>query len=182
MSLCRTCRSAAAQSRRKTGASCRSVAAGFIWLLRPWRSAGKGELVGVLETLRDLRHEEAEAKFRSLAGVDALTGIANRRTFDDLLGAEWPRAVRSGEALSLLMIDVDHFKLFNDCLGHQRGDDCLRLVAEAMAGEARRAGDFPARYGGEEFAMVLPPRIEPEPRLSRKMSAPPSNASRYYIR
>jgi diguanylate cyclase (GGDEF)-like protein/PAS domain S-box-containing protein len=116
-----------------------------------------GEMIGVLETLRDLSAmKEAESKFRSLAGIDALTGVANRRTFNDVLGSEWRRAIRSGVSLSLLMIDVDHFKLFNDSLGHQSGDECLRIVAEAIAGEAHRAGDFPARYGGEEFVMVLP--------------------------
>lgn len=116
-----------------------------------------GKLVGVLETIRDLSAiKAAEAKFRGLTGVDALTGVANRRTFDDVLSTEWRRAIRSGAALSLLMIDIDCFKLFNESVGHPRSDECLRIVAETVANAALQAGDFPARYGGEEFALILP--------------------------
>jgi len=118
---------------------------------------GDGEIIAVIETLRDLTAmKAAEARFRSLADLDGLTGIANRRTFETALAKEWRRAVRSGAVLSLLMVDIDHFKQFNDRLGHQRGDACLRDVASALAKEARRAGDFPARYGGEEFGVLLP--------------------------
>lgn len=91
-----------------------------------------------------------------LAAVDGLTGIANRRAFDAALDHEWRRACRSKAPLSLLMIDVDHFKLFNDHYGHQAGDDCLRSVASALASASRRPGEVVARYGGEEFAIVLP--------------------------
>jgi diguanylate cyclase (GGDEF)-like protein len=116
-----------------------------------------GKLVGVLETIRDLSAiKAAEAKFRGLTGVDALTGVANRRTFDDVLSTEWRRAIRSGASLSLLMIDIDCFKLFNESVGRPRSDECLRIVAEAVANKALQAGDFPARYGGEEFALILP--------------------------
>lgn len=116
-----------------------------------------GKVIGVVETLRDLTTiKAAEAKLRSLAGLDALTGIANRRTFENTLAAEWRRAARAGGSLSLLMVDVDHFKQFNDNLGHQRGDGCLQAVAAALSAETHRAGDFPARYGGEEFAIILP--------------------------
>jgi len=119
--------------------------------------AADGQLLGVLEAVRDLTAtKEAEAKLRSLAGLDALTGIANRRTFNDILASEWRRAMRARNPVSLLIVDIDHFKQFNDSLGHQRGDECLRAVAEAMANVASRAGDLPARYGGEEFAIVLP--------------------------
>jgi diguanylate cyclase (GGDEF)-like protein/PAS domain S-box-containing protein len=116
-----------------------------------------GAIIGVIETLRDLTAmKTAEARWQSLAGLDGLTGIANRRTFDDALAAEWRRAMRSGACLSLLMVDIDHFKQFNDMLGHRRGDECLRDVAGVLTSHMRRAGDFPARYGGEEFAIVLP--------------------------
>jgi diguanylate cyclase (GGDEF)-like protein/PAS domain S-box-containing protein len=116
-----------------------------------------GEIIAAIETLRDLTAMKAtETRFRSLAGLDGLTGIANRRTFEDALATEWRRAVRSGTSLSLLMVDIDHFKQFNDQLGHQRGDACLRDVAVALANATRRAGDFPARYGGEEFGVLLP--------------------------
>jgi diguanylate cyclase (GGDEF)-like protein/PAS domain S-box-containing protein len=117
----------------------------------------EGDLVGVLETVRDLTAiKEAEANFRTLAGLDSLTGIANRRTFDGILSSEWRRAIRTGRPISLLIVDIDHFKQFNDSLGHQRGDECLRQVAETMDCGAHRAGDVVARYGGEEFAVILP--------------------------
>jgi diguanylate cyclase (GGDEF)-like protein len=91
-----------------------------------------------------------------LASVDGLTGIANRRAFDNALEQEWRRACRSRSPVSLLMIDVDHFKRFNDHYGHQAGDDCLRAVASALASTVRRSGEMVARYGGEEFAVILP--------------------------
>lgn len=91
-----------------------------------------------------------------LAGVDGLTGIANRRTFDTALDHEWRRACRSKAPLSLLMIDVDHFKRYNDHYGHQAGDDCLRTVAGALAAALHRPGELVARYGGEEFSVILP--------------------------
>ena len=101
-----------------------------------------GQIVGVIETLRDLTAvKSAESRLRSLAGLDGLTGIANRRTFEEALSTEWLRAVRSATPLSLLMIDIDHFKQFNDKLGHQRGDTCLREVAGALSAETHRAGD-----------------------------------------
>ncbi len=87
-----------------------------------------------------------------LAGLDGLTGIANRRRFDDMLAAEWRRAQRHNSPLALVMIDIDFFKAYND---HSQGDDCLRKVARTMSMILRRATDFLARYGGEEFAVIL---------------------------
>jgi diguanylate cyclase (GGDEF)-like protein len=98
----------------------------------------------------------ANATLSNLANNDALTGIANRRSFDEQLAVEWRRTRRDGASISLLAIDVDHFKKFNDCYGHVEGDACLRRVARVLDDAARRAGDFAARIGGEEFALLLP--------------------------
>ncbi len=96
------------------------------------------------------------AQLRRLASTDALTGLSNRRTLDEVLEREWHRAVRSSKPLSLVLLDIDHFKQFNDAHGHPAGDECLKKVAEVLRSAARRAGDLVGRYGGEEFAMVLP--------------------------
>ena len=100
--------------------------------------------------------ENANAELSRLSSIDWLTGIANRRTFDQVLGREFARLSRSGTFLSLLLIDVDHFKILNDTRGHPFGDDCLALIAGALRERARRESDLVARYGGEEFAIVLP--------------------------
>jgi len=99
---------------------------------------------------------ETAAELQRLNGADALTGIANRRAFDDVLQREWRRSQRSRAPLALLMIDVDHFKSFNDCYGHVAGDECLRQVATVLADAVKRSGEVAARYGGEEFAVLLP--------------------------
>lgn len=88
--------------------------------------------------------------------LDPLTGICNRRQFDESLDDEWKRAARSGRPLSLAMLDIDHFNRFNDTYGPARGDDCLRQVGQTVGDIARRVGDVAARYGPEEFALVLP--------------------------
>ena len=93
---------------------------------------------------------------QKLAQTDALTGLANRRRFDETLAHEVSLARRSGKPLSLLMIDVDHFKAFNDTAGHPAGDACLKKVARHVRRAFKRAADLPARYGGEEFAVILP--------------------------
>lgn len=101
------------------------------------------------------RLDSANAELLRLSTTDALTGIANRRSLDDFLSREWRRCVRRKKPLSLVMLDIDYFKLFNDKYGHQAGDDCLRLVALQIARAAPRASDMAARYGGEEFMLVL---------------------------
>ncbi len=93
---------------------------------------------------------------RRLTMIDQLTGVANRRAFDHGIAREWARAARTGEPLTLIMADVDHFKQFNDLYGHPAGDACLQAVARALARHARRPSDLVARYGGEEFALLLP--------------------------
>ena len=93
---------------------------------------------------------------RKLVFLDGLSGVYNRRYFDQQLSIEWARASRSAAPLSVLMIDVDYFKAFNDRYGHQAGDDCLRQIALALKVSLKRPADLVARYGGEEFACILP--------------------------
>lgn len=88
--------------------------------------------------------------------IDALTGLANRRKFDDFVEKEWRRALRNKKPLSLILLDIDHFKPYNDNYGHQAGDECLKKVAVAIRDSLKRPSDFAARYGGEEFVVVLP--------------------------
>lgn len=116
-----------------------------------------GQMVAVVETLRDMTdYKRARMALEHLAAVDGLTGIANRRSFDEKLGNEWRRARRDGLPLALIMIDVDHFKHYNDLYGHVDGDRCLRRLASMLGRAARRPGDMVSRYGGEEFAVILP--------------------------
>jgi len=91
-----------------------------------------------------------------MATTDALTGLRNRRKFDATIELEWRRAMRYGTAISLLLIDADHFKMFNDTHGHQAGDQVLIGIAICISDSVQRAGDCAARYGGEEFAVLLP--------------------------
>jgi diguanylate cyclase (GGDEF)-like protein len=95
-------------------------------------------------------------ELRQMSMKDGLTGIANRRSFDERLASEWRRSQRSGQPLTLMMIDIDHFKLFNDHYGHVEGDRCIRAVAQTLERVINRSADLVARYGGEEFAVVLP--------------------------
>jgi diguanylate cyclase (GGDEF)-like protein len=104
-------------------------------------------------------HLELKRQRDILAGLtflDGLTGLANRRRFDQVLEMEWRRGCRSSAPLSLIMMDIDFFKAFNDAAGHLAGDECLRQVAQALAAVVQRPGDFIGRYGGEEFACILP--------------------------
>ena len=114
------------------------------------------EALLVARVRTQLRMKALTDQLRAVACTDALTGAANRRSFDESLVREWRSALRQGQPLSLLMVDVDHFKAYNDLYGHQDGDDCLRQVAQALEAAARRPTDVVARYGGEEFAILLP--------------------------
>ena len=100
--------------------------------------------------------EQANQRLALLSATDGLTGLSNRRHFDAALDEEWARAQRTQQPLALIMLDVDHFKKFNDRYGHQAGDDCLQKVAGVLQAYARRAGDVAARYGGEEFILIAP--------------------------
>jgi len=116
-----------------------------------------GNLIAVVETLRDMTDQKrAELALKTLAAKDGLTGLANRRCFDQMLEQEWSRAKRAKKPLALLFVDVDHFKLFNDRHGHQNGDECLRAIAAIIGSNALRPADLAARYGGEEFAIIMP--------------------------
>jgi diguanylate cyclase (GGDEF)-like protein len=120
-----------------------------------------------------LRVKRMTDQLRRAAATDALTGVANRRKFDELLEYEWLRSLRGGDPLSLLLIDVDHFKMYNDRYGHPKGDACLRQVARALVGAGQRIGDLVARCGGEEFALLLPqtPRFGAEHVARRVLNA-----------
>lgn len=97
----------------------------------------------------------ANQELHRLSMTDGLTGIANRRLFNEVLVREWRRCLRLKKPMSVVMLDVDFFKLFNDKYGHQAGDDCLKAIAKEVANAAPRAGDLAARYGGEEFVLIL---------------------------
>ena len=113
--------------------------------------------VNVTDLVRQGRQLEASNQQLALQSVtDSLTGLPNRRCFDEALATEWQRAARAGTSLSLLMVDIDHFKKYNDRYGHLAGDDCLRRVGQVLSRCVRRAGELVARYGGEEFVILLP--------------------------
>ncbi|TCT23709.1 diguanylate cyclase [Thiobaca trueperi] len=105
---------------------------------------------------RTTQLSSANQRLAALATTDGLTGVANRRHFDETLAQEWERAQRAGTALALMLLDIDYFKRYNDHYGHQAGDDCLRRVAQVLRDSVHRATDLVARYGGEEFVVVLP--------------------------
>jgi diguanylate cyclase (GGDEF)-like protein len=116
-----------------------------------------GKLLAVVETLRDMSsHKLAQTELERLASHDGLTGVVNRRGFDEKLHTEWSRSCREALPMALIMIDVDHFKRFNDNYGHQAGDECLKKIAAALMQSVLRPFDVVARYGGEEFAVILP--------------------------
>lgn len=100
--------------------------------------------------------EESNRELQRLSSLDGLTGLSNRRNFDEQLDKEWRRAQRADIPLSLILIDIDHFKLYNDTYGHLAGDECLQSVANALKATIVRPSDLVARYGGEEFVVILP--------------------------
>jgi diguanylate cyclase (GGDEF)-like protein/hemerythrin-like metal-binding protein len=135
----------------------------FIVSAKPLLDA-RGKVVGIIESFQDITKrkqaekalEESNCTLEALSNTDGLTGIANRRCFDEVLTREYARHARSGAELSLILLDIDYFKLFNDCYGHVNGDECLRVVAQIIANCLGRPADLAARYGGEEFACILP--------------------------
>lgn len=139
----------------------------YIWVeasLRVVRDAKTGAASKLLNIVRDMtERKHAEQKLQeaynaveALAVTDGLTGLANRRRFDQGLASEWRRGLRDRKPLSLLMIDADLFKSYNDTYGHPRGDNCLKQIAESALDVVARPGDLVARFGGEEFAVILP--------------------------
>ncbi|MBR0718727.1 diguanylate cyclase [Bradyrhizobium liaoningense] len=133
---------------------------GEIWVesaLHVTRASETGQIDGIVAIMRDMTEQkDLQDKLATLATTDGLTGLANRRHFDDCLAEEWSRAKRDETSLSLLLIDVDHFKAYNDHYGHQAGDGCLRALGRILATQVKRPADLAARYGGEEFALLLP--------------------------
>ncbi|MCC2981423.1 diguanylate cyclase [Sphingomonas sp. IC4-52] len=118
--------------------------------------AANGKILHTILVIRDVSdRKRLEEELEALAHKDGLTGLANRRSFDRMLERSWQQTLRVGSEMALILIDIDHFKRFNDSYGHQAGDDCLRAVAAAVGRFARRPGDLACRYGGEEFALVL---------------------------
>jgi hypothetical protein len=135
-----------------------------------------------LLNLRDRLHEQqlawANRQLTQLSYTDALTGMPNRRYFDEMLDKAWSAAKDSGEPLALMMIDVDHFKDFNDAFGHAAGDRCLQRIAHALQFSVRADVDTVARYGGEEFVAILPPLRWKRPSKSGSGRGLPSRPSR----
>jgi diguanylate cyclase (GGDEF)-like protein len=146
---------------------CRKKDGTYLWMeanISLYCDRVTGEPIGHVNVVRNISERKAaEEKLQdaylaleALASVDGLTGVANRRQLDDALDHEWRRACRTASSLSFLLLDVDHFKLYNDIYGHLRGDNCLRQIAGAALQAFQRSGDTVARFGGEEFAIILP--------------------------
>lgn len=120
------------------------------------RPARGGTFAGTVIVMRDItERKQAEDQMAALALQDGLTGLGNRRSFDQSLEREWRRTLQTGGEMALVLLDIDHFKDFNDLYGHQAGDDCLRVIATALMAKVRGPSDIACRYGGEELVMVL---------------------------
>ncbi len=141
------------------------AAGGDDYLLKPISEIVLGAKIRAMQRIVQMRAslialtrklDAANQELIRLSSSDGLTGVANRRFFDETISIEWRRARRNGSYLTLLMCDVDAFKPFNDTYGHLAGDDCLRQVAAAIRKNMQRPSDSVARYGGEEFAVILP--------------------------
>ena len=137
----------------------------YVWIrdvVHVVRKDGEVEaLIGFMFDISERKKTEEQVmrlqkELEELSFKDGLTGVANRRMFDSIMEVEWANARRHQQPLSLIVIDIDHFKQYNDFYGHIQGDDCLRRVAQALGSAGTRARDFFARYGGEEFVLVLP--------------------------
>ncbi|MFZ6847346.1 diguanylate cyclase [Undibacterium sp. RuRC25W] len=116
-----------------------------------------GKLIAAVETLRDMTiQKKAQLDLEVLAVHDGLTEVINRRGFDNALDTIWNSAIHNHLMVALIMLDVDHFKQFNDIYGHPAGDECLRTIAKVLKGSTLRSSDIVARYGGEEFVVILP--------------------------
>jgi diguanylate cyclase (GGDEF)-like protein/PAS domain S-box-containing protein len=156
----------AGTDRRSTNNRIRHKNGHFVWVDTQLKRilSPRGQTIGIIGALRDatarkvaeIALENANRHLAALAKSDGLTGLANRRHFDEVLDQELRRAQRVGAPLALIMLDVDRFKLFNDRYGHPAGDSCLRMIADAVVESLQRPADLAARYGGEELAVVLP--------------------------
>ena len=144
-----------------------NVRGGYLWVegnLRAVHDMSTGVSIGILNMLRDISHrkeaerklQDAYATLQALAATDPLTHLANRRAFDQCLANEWRRCLRERMPVSVLLIDADWFKSFNDTYGHPRGDRCLKQIADSALEAVSRASDMVARIGGEEFGVILP--------------------------
>ena len=131
------------------------AASPYGYIVKPFRAR---ELKVTLEVAlsKHARERAQSDKLSALALTDPLTGLANRRRFDQTLASEWERATRGRHPLAVVMLDIDHFKKFNDSRGHAAGDECLKAVARALRERCARPGDLVCRWGGEEFAVILP--------------------------
>lgn len=124
----------------------------FMMRVTPFQIEDKNYFVVLHQNITE--RKLAEEEVRNLARIDGLTGIPNRRTFNEFFQEEWRRCMRLKKPICLVILDIDHFKLLNDTYGHQAGDDCLVKVGALLKGFAKRPGDLCARYGGEEFTLV----------------------------
>lgn len=138
---------------------------GYVWIRDVVHVVRKDDkvdsLVGFMFDISERKKTEQELiriqkKLEELSYKDGLTGVSNRRMFDSIMEVEWENAKRNRQPLSMILLDIDYFKQFNDHYGHVQGDDCLRRVAQALNSAATRTKDFLARFGGEEFVLILP--------------------------